>query len=201
MKIKEYPLAGLIISGTGCMPRAHNSGPNSETGPNQSDSHDNSNAGSEKKPDEPPTHINFEPITKNFLMLGVVPKSNQLLVDPAILEHTERLNKSVPACELHDVSERWKQYWHLYAKCIGVPVMYWAAEEDGFYVSSDGAVVEFANGFLHNPRVEKGVVPMAPHCIELSLQAKGWLTRCIGFSMERAVVLCPRSGHCTSIPP
>ncbi|OGM48118.1 hypothetical protein ABOM_002813 [Aspergillus bombycis] len=75
---KEYPLAGLIVSGIGCKSQR-----------NEGDIHGNRDTG---QTDEQQTHIHFSPNVKDELMLNFPPKANEVrLVDHAI--HQSILDK------------------------------------------------------------------------------------------------------------
>ena len=62
--------------------------------------------------------------------------------------------------------------------------MYNIGEVDSLWVSTPDAVRDFRNAFTSSPRVEAAMLPMAPHCIDLSRHSRGWLTRCCGFALE-----------------
>ena len=126
----------------------------------------------------------FDPIAKDAVMLQLPHKE---LVDPGVSIHTERLNKPVPTAELHDINLVWLKHWHKYSAAIHVPLMYGLGEFDGLWVSSTEAVQQYKSAFPASPRVEGGIIPMAPHCIEMSFQSQGWLSRCFGFARECAV--------------
>lgn len=48
--------------------------------------------------------------------------------------------------------------------------MYGLSEFDGFWVYNLETVQEYRLAFPASPRIECGIVPMAPYCIELSFQ-------------------------------
>lgn len=131
-----------------------------------------------------PESVFFDPIAKDAVMLQLPHKE---LVDPGVCIHTERLNKPVPTTELHDINLVWLEHWHKYSAAIRVPLMYGLGEFDGLWVSSMEAVQQYKSAFPASPRVECGIIPMAPHCIEMSFQSQGWLSGCFGFACECAV--------------
>lgn len=89
---KEYPLAGLVVSGIGCKSHMHESLNSSR----RNGGYSRENSGSDQI-DEQQTHIRFNPKVKDRLMLNFPPKANEvLLVDPKITSYTEVLNNPVP---------------------------------------------------------------------------------------------------------
>ncbi|KAK5465532.1 hypothetical protein LTS15_002095 [Exophiala xenobiotica] len=158
-----YPLAGLILAGIGSKHEAQ------------------SKAAVMGLLISKPDMVNFDPGLKDALMLAL-PQKN--LTNPGMAEHTARLNKPLPFGEVHDINVPWLGYWHRYATAIEVPVMYSIGEVDSLWVSAPDAVQEFRDAFTSSSRVEAAVLPMAPHCIELSRHSRGWLTRCCGFALE-----------------
>ncbi|EED19178.1 conserved hypothetical protein [Talaromyces stipitatus ATCC 10500] len=180
-----YPLSGLVISGIGCVQRKVESD-------KQSPNHDNG----EKKAQEPvlpakkTRYITFEITRKNSTMLDFTADKSPagLLISPDILQVTEQLNRPAPLAELIDVAQLWRSYWRREAEQVNVPVFYALTEVDPWFDSSNKSVSEFAGGFTSSPKVMHGCVPRAPHCIELSLQAKGWMLQCGGFALETLFV-------------
>jgi pimeloyl-ACP methyl ester carboxylesterase len=161
-----YPLAGLITSGIGV------------------EHVEQSRTEMIKLLSGQPESILFDSQPKDALMLQIPHKH---LVDPSVCMHTERLNKLVPTAELHDINTIWLGHWKKYSTEIRVPLMYGIGEFDGLWVSTEDAVERYKSAFPNCPRIECGIIPMAPHCIELSLQGKGWLYRCFGFAYECAI--------------
>jgi pimeloyl-ACP methyl ester carboxylesterase len=128
--------------------------------------------------------INYDPAMKDAMMLQL---NNRSLADPEVCKYTKNLNKPIPAAELYDINITWPDYWHNYAAAVKIPLMCGVGEFDGLWVSSPEAVEEYKSTFTASPRIEGGIVPMAPHNIEMSYQSKGWLVRCCGFAVECAV--------------
>ncbi|KAE8371454.1 hypothetical protein BDV26DRAFT_286778 [Aspergillus bertholletiae] len=95
---------------------------------------------------------------------------HKTLVDPAVCLHTDRLNKPVPSAELHNINVIWLEHGNRYSNAIQIPLMYRLGEFDRLF-----------------PHIECGIVPIAPHFIEMSFQGTGWLYRCFGFACECAV--------------
>lgn len=178
---KEYPLAGLLVSGIGCKSRMHES-PNPSHG-NEGDRHGSRDC---DQADEQQTHIRFNPNVKDRLMLNFPPKANEvLLVGPEVSSYTEALNKPVPLGELYDVRTMWQSYWRSYAERVTVPFLYAIGDQDGFWDSSEEGTMQFTEIFrTKSPKVESVVIPLAPHCMEMSLQGTAWLLRCLGFAIE-----------------
>ncbi|KAB8079061.1 Alpha/Beta hydrolase protein [Aspergillus leporis] len=174
---KKYPLSGMVISGIGCKSHMHES-----PGPKNGD-HGNKNG---QQGDGEKTHIFFDPTVKDTLMINFPPKADQaLLIDSKVPSYTEALNKPVPLGELQDVRTTWQTYWRSYAERVSVPLLYAVGGHDVFWDSSERSIAQFTDVFrTKSPRVESIVVRMAPHCIEMSLQGKAWLLRCLGFAVE-----------------
>ncbi|KAF5856997.1 hypothetical protein ETB97_006424 [Aspergillus alliaceus] len=188
--MKQYPLTGLIVSGIGCKSHMHES-PDS----NQRSSENNNGNRESLHTDEQQTHMRFNPSVKDTLMLNFPPKANrELLIDPKVPSYTEALNKPVPLGELHDIRTTWQNYWVSYAEQITVPFLYGVGDHDGFWDSSEEGIAQFTDVFrTSSPRVQSVVVPMAPHCVEMSMQGTAWLLRCLGFAIECTIV--QRSGQ------
>lgn len=165
----QYALAGVIVSGIGSelvpMPRQ---------GMLQllADSED---------------AIRFDPEPKDAVMLQW-PFQNS--VESNMTLHTARLNKPIPRQELSDINTRWLEMWTGYTSKITVPVMHGLGEFDGLWVSSQEAITNFKRAFStsRSPSVRSEIIPKAPHCIELSLQSRGWYFQCCGFAFECAVL-------------
>lgn len=111
------------------------------------------------------------------------------LADPTAAQSFARLNRPVPVGELLDINTTWPLYWHRYSHAVKVPLMYGLSEFDGLWTSMPEAVRKYRDAFPSSPRIECGIVPQAPHCIEHSYQNRGWLIRCLGFAMECATWL------------
>ena len=128
--------------------------------------------------------IHFDPPTKDAIMLRF-PVQN--VVEPEICKNTEKLNKPVPREELYDINMNWLSHWRQYSDKVAVPLMYGLSEFDALWASSEDTVESYRRAFPASPRINCGMVPMAPHCIELSLQSKAWYMKCCGFALECAV--------------
>jgi len=161
-----YPLAGLITSGIGAV---------LDEGPKQ---------GMIPLLSEKKEFVTFGLVLKDALMLQL---HHRNLVDPEVCKYTEHLNRPIPTAELEDINQKWLSYWHKYSEAVKVPLMYGLSEFDGLWVATKEAVEKYKSSFTASPRIEGGIVPMAPHCIEMSFQSKGWLARCCGFAIECAV--------------
>ena len=112
------------------------------------------------------------------------------LVESDMPQHTKKLNKPIPLDELSDINTQWLDRWQKYTRSVSVPVMYGLGEFDSLWVSSPDAIANFKNAFIPGscPSIRSDVIRQAPHCIELSLQGKGWYLQCCGFAYECAVV-------------
>lgn len=162
----QYPLAGLIVSGIGSK---------LVEGPQAAMIQLLAN-------DE--TFVNFDARSKDAIMLQWPPKN---LVGPEICQHTAKLNKPVPRGELYDINTTWLNRWEKHAGAVTVPVMHALGEYDGLWVSTKEATADYKKAFPRSPSVQSDIVPMAPHCIELSFQSNAWYLKCCGFAFECAV--------------
>jgi len=131
-----------------------------------------------------PDSITFDCAMKDAVMLNF---PVERLIDPEMCSYTVQLNKSLPSDELHDINTTWATHMHEYMEQIKVPVMYGIGEFDALWQTGGEFIERYRLSFTSSPRVDGCVVPMAPHCIEMSLQSRSWLTRCCGFAIECAV--------------
>jgi pimeloyl-ACP methyl ester carboxylesterase len=186
-KIPTYPLSGLIVSGVGCV--WHQGA--EETRSNEQTSNDSGETKAQEsaQPTEKTKYITFERVQKDFLMLDYTADKSpaDLLINPDVLQLTERLNHPAPLAEVIDIAQLWRSYWRRETAKVNVPVFYALNEVDPWFNSSDDSVPTFAGSFTGSPKVVHGRVTRAPHCIELSLQAKSWMLQCGGFALECAV--------------
>ncbi|KAJ5595559.1 uncharacterized protein N7459_001767 [Penicillium hispanicum] len=160
-----YPLAGIITSGIGA-------------------EHDPAVSANLKSMVKPGTQsLTFDPALKD----AMTRPQGRHLADPAVTKSCARLNRPVPVGELMDINTTWSLYWHRYSKAVQVPLMYGLSEFDGLWTSTPEMVLKYRDSFPSSPRIECGIVPQAPRCIEHSYQSRGWLTRCVGFALECAV--------------
>jgi pimeloyl-ACP methyl ester carboxylesterase len=158
----HYPLAGIIISGLGIHPVG------------------------EKPADRPaneiPEFIRFPDDVKDDMFL---PKGT---CDPAVYQHTNRLNLPVPFGEVQDAWDVWlPRVQTEWAPRVRVPVMIGMAERCIYWKGTEEHVREFAAAFSGSPRVDGSVIRGAPHNMEMSYWSQGWYARCFGFGMECAV--------------
>jgi pimeloyl-ACP methyl ester carboxylesterase len=158
-----YPLAGLITSGIGA---------ELAEGPR---------GGMLHVLDETTGLISFEATPKDAIMLQI-PMQN--LTDREMCRHTDRLNHPVPPGELHDINQTWLGYWRKYSDRVAVPVMHGLSEFDGLWNYSPKILEEYKAAFSASPKVTSEMIPLAPHCIELSLQSKSWYMKCCAFALE-----------------
>lgn len=161
-----YPLAGLINSGIGTELAA---GPRQAMLQLLQDTTDSAY---------------LDPPAKDAIMLQW-PIRN--VVDPVVCQYTEKLNKPVPRDELLEINTTWLGYWIRYSNHVTVPLMYGLSEFDGLWVSTENTIEEYRSAFPASPKVSCEMIPMAPHCIELSCQGKAWYLKCCGFALECAV--------------
>jgi pimeloyl-ACP methyl ester carboxylesterase len=134
--------------------------------------------------------VHFDVKPKDAIMLQI-PMRN--VTDYAMSHHTEHLNQPVPSGELQDINMTWLTYWREYSNRVSVPVMHALAEFDGLWTCSPELLESYKGAFLASPKVTCEMIPMAPHCIELSLQSRAWYMKCCSFAMECAVWYSLRS--------
>lgn len=174
-----YPLGGLVTSGIGARLYEEPS--------------DNAHADDEKastlreidshtEGDEVPT-LTWPVEARDQLML----RPQWGLSSPEVLKQSERLNNPSSLLEAFDIRSQWPKYRREFCKDVTVPHMYSVGQFDNFWVNTKEAVDEYASWFPASERVEASVLPMAPHCIELSYQGQAWLSRTLAFAMECAV--------------
>lgn len=141
---------------------------------------------------ERPVSFRFPNSIKDFYML-----SHSQFHTADVLNHTERLQNNASFEEINDINTLWLGYWKGYAARIRVPVMYTIGEHDALWLASQQFADDFAAAFVNSPRVESSVLLSAPHCIEHSHLALGFLAHAFGFAMECAahsVISCSRTG-------
>jgi hypothetical protein len=164
-----YPLAGLIISGSGTRPIFHEQAPFIDGAPSIA-----SNI-------EPPAKVYFPPTVKRDLVFGL---SQHSCVDPALVPLLEIQSTYMLREELIDLRTRWSGYRASYTKDIDVPVLYALGERDWLFEASKETVAEFAALFPKCPRFDASLVLDAPHALEWSRMGQGWYARCFGFAVE-----------------
>ncbi|KIW65036.1 hypothetical protein PV04_07323 [Phialophora macrospora] len=130
--------------------------------------------------------INWPLEHKDAPMFGATPEELALRVSQDVLALTARLDHSMSRGELEDGTLTWLDYWLDYAQDVKWPIMYGMAEHDALWKTTKENVEDFARAFTSSPRVERGVVLEAPHCMELSYWGPGWIARCVGFAIECA---------------
>lgn len=125
----------------------------------------------------------FDPAIKDLSMLQLPHKG---LADPAVTRFSARFNRPTPSRELMDTTNTWLSYWKEYSHVINVPLLYGISEFDELWTSTTEAVEQYRDAFPSCPWIESSIIPQAPHCIELSYQRQGWLTKCCGFALQCA---------------
>lgn len=170
--LEDYPLAGIITSGIG-----------SELveGPRQ---------GMLRLLDEPAEFVQFEATPKDATMLQL-PHMN--LAPMEIRQFTEQLNQPVPQGELRDINTTWLGYWKDYSTNVKVPLLYGLGEFDSLWTCSAETLAVYKAAFPESPKVTCEIIPMAPHCMELSFQSQTWYMKCFAFAIECIVANSLRS--------
>ncbi|KAI7280241.1 hypothetical protein KC345_g4874 [Hortaea werneckii] len=109
------------------------------------------------------------------------------MVDPKILEQSERLNAPIPLPEMTSLYEYWVRSWKRdWAHRVRVPVMCALPGQDCFFEPTAENAQQTMAAFTNSPRVQGGLILGAPHCMELSHWSQGWYARCFGFALECA---------------
>lgn len=178
----SYHLSGLIISGIGWVWY-----PGSVARSNGQMSNGDKEESAQSTEDT--NYFTYELTDKDFLMFDYTADKNpaDMLINPDVLKLTEQLNQPTPVAEIIDVTQLWPSYWRRETAKVNVPVFYALNEVDPWFDSSEDTVPNFAGSFTNSPKVMHSRVARAPHCMELSLQAKGWMLQCGGFALECAV--------------
>ncbi|KAJ5171884.1 hypothetical protein N7492_004477 [Penicillium capsulatum] len=159
-----YPLAGLITSGIGI-----------EHDPEASEAF-------LAQIDRTQPYVYMDPAMKRMVAYQL----QRNIVDHEAVKHFTWINNPVPVEELLDINTKWDRLSPRYSPAVKVPLMYGVAEFDGLWSSSREAIDQYRDAFPASPRKECGIIPMAPHCQDVSFQGKGWLARCCGFAIECA---------------
>lgn len=162
----SYPLGGLIISGVGIGFIVDN--------PTEELLAIFAGASSEG---QWPSHLRDEIMMR--LSLGIS--------DPNLAGATQNMNFAMPPDEIIDISSKVGGYWKIYAADVKVPVAYGLAEFDALYDTKPRNIAEFGAAFTKCKNFSGFYVSNAPHCIELSYQARAWYTKVCGFATECAV--------------
>ena len=163
-KEKLYPLAGLVIGGIGTEIAGR--------------------TGTEEALATKPPMIHFPVAVKDIIMLG---SAEQAMTDPDMYAIHPAMDTGFSYDECVDCNHLWITYWTEYARQVNVPVMYGLASADALWTVSEQHVQDFARAFSNSPRVERGLVHGAPHCMELSYVSRGWYARALGFALECSV--------------
>ena len=173
----KYPLAGIILSGTGTRPRLH---PELQL-PWHGSSTD---------------HIVYSPAVKQMLMLSEA----HLKCHVAGIE-TRLAEQSVPMprAEVIALRGRWVRHRSNYAAKVRVPVMYAVGEHDWLISGTREAAEEFGALFKSCHFFTGGTVPKAPHALEWSHASNGWYLRCFAWAIEVCSLSAKEKGHPRSL--
>ncbi|KAL8709931.1 MAG: hypothetical protein Q9220_005381 [cf. Caloplaca sp. 1 TL-2023] len=171
-KEPSYRLAGIILSGFGTTLSTETQ---EYMGPKLAES-----------PQPDPDRIRFPTLLKDDIMLC---GDSTGITSPEVFEHSERLN--VTSCsqgEWTDGGYLWASYGkERYMQHVKCPVMYALAGEENLWVVNAETLDWFADSFKSSSRVDKGVIPGAPHCMELGRAGRGWYARVFGWAIECGV--------------
>ncbi|KAJ9617556.1 hypothetical protein H2204_013687 [Knufia peltigerae] len=152
----SYPLAGIIMSGWGELP----------------------------SPRMPPSPRDRSQKLdwKRVVMCG---PSEDHCAPVQALEAIGIQDHNMESQELEEViNGDWNSYWYRFADDIMVPIMFSLGEHDLFWEGSTVHLIQFGSRFPKCPRFDGAVVKGAPHAIEWSHCAQGWMARCLGFAQE-----------------
>ncbi|KAE8415248.1 Alpha/Beta hydrolase protein [Aspergillus pseudocaelatus] len=170
--LEDYPLAGIITSGIG------------------SELVEGHRQGMLHLLDEPAEFVQFEATPKDAIMLQL-PHMN--LAPLEMRQFTEQLNQPVPQGELRDINTTWLGYWKDYSSNVKVPLLYGLGEFDGLWTCSAETLAVYKAAFPKSPTITCEIIPMAPHCMELSFQSQAWYLKCFAFAIECIVTKSIRS--------
>lgn len=169
-KPRRYVLGGLVMSGWGFTPPSH---------PPGEERHSN-------LPKSRPARFNFPPEAKDAMMLGPVELK---LCDPAMYKSNSSLGTDMSFDEVDHGQRLWFGLSKRFTERVEVPILHALGQMDALWPPTAQEVHACEKAFPKSPKVESGVVPNAPHCIELSYQGMGWYTRAFGFAMECAAAV------------
>ena len=158
----SYPLAGIILSGSGTRFRQH---------PELS-----------FPPGHPlPDQIRYSQSVKKQLMLS----EDELDCHVAGIElKLPEQSVPMPKAELLSLRGRWPTDRSEHMARVRVPIMYAIGEYDWLLTGSREASEEFASLFTGCKFFTGGNVPGAPHALEWSRASRGWYLRCFGWAIE-----------------
>jgi hypothetical protein len=158
-----YPLAGVTFSGFGSQMAWMPNEPSSDG------------------QDPPVLHIPHQEKDRMLLTPG--------LADPAVHQHSERLNHTTRIEEFKSIEDVWIPVWREWVAKVKVPVMWAIAGRDTVWRATEEHICELTNAFACSERVDGSIVQGAPHNMELSYWSHGWYARCFGFALECAATL------------
>jgi hypothetical protein len=165
----RYPLAGLILSGLGTRPVAHDQTPSVDGAPSSDPS------------TPPPAEMYFPAEVKRDLMFS---EAKWKCVDPALAPLLEAQSTYMLLEEFVDLRTQWATYRASYSQDVEVPILYALGERDWLWEASKETLAEFAALFPKCPRFDASLVLDASHALEWSHVDQGWYARCFGFAVE-----------------
>lgn len=108
-------------------------------------------------------------------------------VDPSLYQYSAELDHPMPCLETIQMTSSWLPSWRKrWATGIAVPVLILLGGRDCFFDPSQEHLDDYAAAFTSSARVDKSLVPGAPHSIEQSYWSRGWYLRIFGFATECA---------------
>ncbi|KAF2476816.1 uncharacterized protein BDR25DRAFT_309177 [Lindgomyces ingoldianus] len=122
-------------------------------------------------------HFNWPDEVRDAMMLN-----GQVSADFATTH--SKLNNPAPVDEVIEATSRINE-WRVCAKDVEVPVLGLAAEHDALWDTSKAAMDDFARLF-EKTTAEIGIVTNAPHCLEISYQARPAFLKVLGHAVQCA---------------
>jgi hypothetical protein len=163
---KTYNIGGLILSGWGFTPSR------------QLNEKEVAKASTPR-----PTRFNFPPDEKTVLMLG---RQEDDLCDPKVYSVNESLGTDVAFDEVDHGRNLWFKRAQKYTEQVELPILHALGECGLLWPPSAQEPNAYQVSFPKSPKIEGGVLLHAPHCIELSCQAKAWYLKAFGSALECA---------------
>ena len=163
----RYVLGGLVMSGWGF--NLHTRPPGEEHG--------------STLPTSRPARFTFPPEAKDAMMLGPVELK---LCDPEMYKLNSSLGTDMAFDEVDHGQRLWFGRSKRFTERVEVPILHALGQMDALWPPIAQEVHAGKKLFPKSSKIDWGVVPNAPHCIELSYQGASWYTRAFGFAMECA---------------
>ena len=156
---REYPLAGIILSGFGTRQRTVDFG------------------------DVKVTDVVVYPTqVKRDLMLS---EEHHQCADPALYPLLAQQDVPMPTAELIDL-RAWPKYGSTYTDAVELPILYGVGEHDWLWEASEDTMQEMKALFPRCPAFEGVLFKCGPHALEWSYESKEWFEKCFTWAEETA---------------